>query len=156
MSDKTKALPTIENRKARHDYHVLETFEVGVALKGTEVKSIRQGNFNLGEAFCMVRDNNLYLVGAYIDEYDKGNIFNHLPRRERKLLAHRREIEEMDDASARKGLTLIPLKAYFKGSWLKLIVGICKGKDEYDKRAAKHKEEAKREIARAIRSKNRG
>jgi len=152
---KGTTLPTIQNRKARHEYHVLETFEFGVALKGTEVKSIRQGNFNLAEAFCQVRDGQVYLVNAYVDEYDKGNIFNHLPRRERKMLAHRREIEEVEAATSRKGLTAIPLKAYFKGSFLKIEVAICRGKEDHDKRADKHKQEAQREITRALRERNR-
>jgi SsrA-binding protein len=148
-------LPSIENRKARHTYHILETFEVGVALRGTEVKSIRQGHLTLTEAFCFVRDGQLFLVNAYIDEYDKGNIYNHLPKRERKLLAHRREIKEIEAALVRKGLTVVPLKAYFKGSFLKMEIGICRGKEDHDKRQDKAKREADREIARALRARNR-
>jgi SsrA-binding protein len=155
MADKTNNQPTSQNRKARHEYHILETFELGVVLKGTEIKSIRLGNFNLTESFCIVREGQLYMVNAYIDEYDKGNIYNHLPRRERKLLGHRREIADIDNATSRKGLTAIPLKAYFKGSYLKVEVGICKGKETHDKRADKHKLEAQREIARELRSRNR-
>ena len=148
-------LPVIENRKARHDYHVLETYEVGVALKGTEVKSIRMGKMSLAESFAMVRQNELFLVNAHIDEYTKGNIFNHPPRRERKLLAHRKEIDDMDSAVNRQGMTLIPLKAYFKGDVLKLLIGVCKGKAAHDKRADKAKQEAQREIARALRVQSR-
>lgn len=155
MAIKDNHQPTVENRKARHLYHILETFEVGVVLKGTEVKSIRQGNFNISEAFCQVKDGQLFLVNAYIDEYDKGNIFNHLPKRERKLLAHRREIESMDASTARKGLTLVPLKAFFKEGFLKLEIALCRGKEDHDKRADKNKQEAQREIARALRARNR-
>jgi SsrA-binding protein len=148
-------LPVIENRKARHNFHVLETYELGVALKGTEVKSIRWGKLALAEAFVAVRGGELYLVNAHVDPYEKGNVFNHAPLRERKLLAHRREIREMDESVSRKGLTLIPLKAYFKGDVLKLQVAVCKGKAAHDKRADKAKQEAQREIARALRASNR-
>src|SRR3954471_11102913 len=113
------AQPAVENRKARHDYQILETYEVGIVLKGTEVKSIRQGKFSLAEAFANVRNGELFLVGAHVDEYAQGNVFNHAVRRERKLLAHKREIAEMEELVARKGLTLIPLKAYFKEGKLK-------------------------------------
>src|ERR1700693_1642968 len=100
---------SFENRKARHNYHVHETFEVGCVLKGTEVKSVRMGKLSLAESFVTVRGGEIFLVNAHIDEYDKGNIFNHPPRRERKLLAHKKEILEMEEAVTRKGMTLIPL-----------------------------------------------
>jgi SsrA-binding protein len=109
----------------------------------------------LAEAFVAVRGGELYLVNAHVDPYEKGNVFNHAPLRERKLLAHRREIREMDESVSRKGLTLIPLKAYFKGDVLKLQVAVCKGKAAHDKRADKAKQEAQREIARALRASNR-
>jgi SsrA-binding protein len=143
--------PEIHNRSARHHYHVLDTFECGVMLRGTEVKSIRE----LAEAFAQVRDGELWLVNAYVNEYNMGNINNHLPRRERKLLAHKPEIAKMDEATALKGHTLIPLKAYFKGSVLKIEIGVCKGKEARDKRADKAKQEAKREIDRALKERNR-
>ncbi len=149
------APPSIQNRKARHEYEILETYEVGVVLKGTEVKSIRMGKFSLAESFAHVRNNELFLVNAHIDEYSQGNIFNHTVRRERKLLAHRREIVELEDAISRKGLTLIPLKAYFKGDVLKIQLAVGRGKDAHDKRADKAKQEAQREIARALRERNR-
>ncbi|HLP43139.1 MAG TPA: SsrA-binding protein SmpB [Fibrobacteria bacterium] len=145
----------INNRSARHHYFVLETFEVGIMLKGTEVKSVRAGKLVLSEAFVQVRKNELWLVNAYIEEYTQGNIYNHLPRRERKLLAHRTEIRKLDEATGMKGHTLIPLKAYFKGSVLKLEVGVCKGKEARDKRQDKAKQEAKRDIARALKDANR-
>lgn len=148
-------LPVIQNRKARHDYSILETYEVGIVLKGTEVKSIRMGKFSLAEAFANIRNGELFLVNAHIDEYTKGNFFNHAVRRERKLLAHRREITEMEEAVSRQGLTLIPLKAYFKGDKLKLQIGVAKGKAAHDKRQDKAKQEAQREIAREMRTRNR-
>ena len=148
-------LPVIENRKARHDYQILDTYEVGVALKGTEVKSIRMGKLSLAEAFASIRNGELFLINAHVDEYAQGNIFNHPVRRERKLLAHRREITEMEEAVSRKGLTLIPLKAYFKGDVLKLQIAVGKGKAAHDKRQDKAKQEAQREIARALRARNR-
>ncbi len=145
----------INNRSARHHYFVLETYEVGIMLRGTEVKSVRAGKLVLSEAFVQVRKEELWLVNAYIEEYTQGNIYNHLPRRERKLLAHKTEIRKMDEATGQKGHTLIPLKAYFKGSVLKLEVGVCKGKEARDKRQDKAKQEAKRDIARALKDANR-
>lgn len=148
--------PEVHNRAARHNYHVLDTFECGVMLKGTEVKSVRAGKLELAEAFVVERNGEIFLLNAYINEYSQGNVWNHLPRRERKLLAHKSEIAKMKDAADMKGHTLIPLKAYFKGSVLKLEVGICKGKEARDKRADKLKQEAKREIDRALKERNRG
>lgn len=149
------SLPVIENRRARHEYHILETYETGIVLKGTEIKSVRMGKMSLAEAFASVRRGELFLVNAHIDEYVKAAQFNHAPLRERKLLAHAREIREMDEASARRGLTLVPLKAYFKGDHLKVLIGVARGKAEHDKRADKAKQEAKIEIARALRERNR-
>jgi SsrA-binding protein len=148
--------PVIQNRSARHHYHVMDTYEVGIMLKGTEIKSVRTGKLELAEAFVVVRNNEIWLVNAYIHEYAQGNIYNHLPRRERKLLAHRAEITKIQDATALKGLTIIPLKAYFKGSVLKVEIAVCKGKEAKDKRQDKAKQEAKRDIDRAIRDANRG
>jgi SsrA-binding protein len=148
-------LPEIVNRKARHQYHVLDTFEVGIMLRGTEIKSVRTGKLELAEAYVAVRNGEIWLLNAYINEYNFGNIFNHLPRRERKLLAHKPEIAKMKEAAELKGNTIIPLKAYFKGSLLKLEIGICKGKEDRDKRQDKHKQDAKREIDRALKERNR-
>jgi SsrA-binding protein len=150
-----QSMPETVNRRARHEYHVLDTYEVGVMLRGTEVKSVRVGKLELAEAFVVVRKDEIWLLNAYIHEYEMGNINNHLPRRERKLLAHKSEIAKMKEASEMKGHTIIPLKAYFKGSVLKLEIGICKGKEDRDKRQDKHKQEAKREIARALKERNR-
>ncbi len=148
-------LPVIENRRARHDYSILETYETGIVLKGTEIKSVRMGKLSLAEAFAQVRNGELFLVNAHIDEYVKAAHFNHAPRRERKLLAHAKEIRDMDMASSRQGLTLVPLKAYFKGDHLKVLIGVGKGKAARDKRADKAKQEAKIEIARALRARSR-
>jgi SsrA-binding protein len=150
-----KTLPVIENRKARHDYHILETYETGIVLKGTEIKSIRMGKMSLAEAFADVRHGELFLINAHIDEYLQANRFNHAPLRERKLLANRKEIDEMEQATSRTGLTLVPLKAYFKDGRLKVLIGTAKGKMAHDKRADKAKQEAKVEIARALRNANR-
>ncbi|HKP96366.1 MAG TPA: SsrA-binding protein SmpB [Fibrobacteria bacterium] len=150
-----QTMPEILNRRARHEYHVLDTFEVGIMLKGTEIKSVRVGKLELAEAYVVARNGEIWLVNAYINEYSWGNIYNHLPRRERKLLAHKSEITKMKDASDLKGYTIIPLKAFFKGSLLKLEIGVCKGKEDRDKRQDKHKQEAKREIDRALKERNR-
>lgn len=148
--------PVIQNRSARHHYHVMDTYEVGIMLRGTEVKSVRTGKLELAEAFVVVRNGELWLVNAYIHEYSQGNIYNHLPRRERKLLAHKTEIAKIDELTSMKGLTIIPLKAYFKGSVLKVEIAVCKGKEARDKRQDKAKQESKRDIDRAIRDANRG
>ncbi len=152
----TSNTTVIVNRSARHHYHVMETYEVGIMLKGTEVKSVRTGKLELAEAFVIVRNSEIWLVNAYIHEYAQGNIYNHLPRRERKLLAHKTEIAKIEEATALKGLTIIPLRAYFKGSVLKVEIAICKGKEARDKRQDKAKQESKREIDRAMRDANRG
>jgi SsrA-binding protein len=143
--------PTIDNRKARHNYMVLEKYETGIVLSGTEVKSIRKGNITLGESWVEVTDQNeLFLNNAYIEEFTEGNRNNHKPLRQRKLLAHKSEILKMKKARDLQGLTLIPLKMYFHKQYAKLEVGICKGKDKHDKRQDVIQRESKREISRAI------
>lgn len=146
----TPDMPVIQNRRARHDYHILETFECGIVLSGTEVKSIRAGHLLLGESYVEVRNQEIFLKNAFVEEYEMGNRFNHIPQRDRKLLAKKPEIMKMHNAASLKGLTLIPLKAYFKGSFLKVEVGIGRGKKEYDKRHDKAAKEAKREMDRAL------
>ena len=123
-----------------------------MVLTGTEVKSIRAAKIVLSESYVIVRNHEIWLLNAYIEEYAQGNIYNHLPRRERKLLAHRHEINKMEEAVTRKGLTIVPLKAYFKGSVFKMEIAVVKGKESRDKRQDKAKQEAKIEIARAIRA----
>ena len=144
--------PTIENRQAKHQYTVLETVEVGVVLRGSEVKSVREGRLTLTEAFAQVEKGELFLHNAHIDEYEKANQFNHRSLRMRKLLAHKTEISKLQVQSTQKGHSLIPLKAYFKDSYLKLLLGICQGKDKRDKRQDKAKQEAKIQISRILKS----
>lgn len=143
------ASPCIQNRKANHLYFVEARFETGIMLIGSEVKSIRDGKCSITEAWIDIDDKNeLWLVGAHIDEYLFANRFNHVPARRRKLLAHAHEIEKMRKAKELKGYTLIPLKLYFKDRYAKLEVGICKGKDQQDKRQDLMKRDAKLEMAR--------
>lgn len=133
-----------ENRKARHDYHVLDTLECGIVLVGSEVKSLRNGSASLAEAYGKVRNGEVWLVGCDIPEYVEANRFNHKPKRDRKLLLHRREISRFAMRAYEKGLTLVPLRLYFKEGKAKVLMGLCKGKQEFDKRAAKKKAEADR------------
>ncbi len=135
-----------ENRKARHDYHVLESLECGIALVGSEVKSLRNGTVALSEAYGKVKNGEVWLVGCDIPEYVEANQFNHKPKRERKLLLHRREIKRFAMRAYEKGLTLVPLRLYFKAGIAKVLMGLCKGKQEFDKRDAKKKAEASRAL----------
>ena len=144
-----------KNSKAFHDYFVEERFEAGVVLAGTEVKSIRQGGVNLKDSWCQVKDGELWLYGAHISPYEKGNIFNKDPRRTRKLLMHKREIMRLMGSVQRDGLTLIPLSLYFKDSKVKVEVGLCKGKKLYDKRASAAERDSKRAIDRAMKDRAR-
>lgn len=151
---KQDSTPVITNRKANHLYFVDETFEVGIMLIGSEVKSIRDGKCTIGEAWVDVSENKdeLWLVGAHIDEYLFANRFNHIPARRRKLLAHAHEIQKMRKATELKGCTIVPLKLYFKNRYAKLEIGICRGKDQRDKRQDIINREAKLEIARVAKA----
>lgn len=140
----------IENRRARHEYFILETFEAGLMLTGTEVKSLRDGKCQLLDAYVAIDKGEAWLRNARIDEYTAGNRWNHLHSRARKLLLHSKEIETIARSVDRKGLTVIPLEVYFKGSWAKVKVALCKGKAEHDKRQTKIASEHKREIDRAM------
>ncbi len=133
-----------ENRKARHEYTVLESLECGIVLVGSEVKSLRNGTVTLTEAYGKVRNGEVWLIGCDIPEYVEANRFNHKPKRERKLLMHRREIKRFAMRAFEKGLTLVPLKMYFKEGKAKVLMGLCKGKQEFDKRDAKKKAESMR------------
>ncbi|BFJ83657.1 SsrA-binding protein SmpB [Ruthenibacterium sp. CLA-JM-H11] len=144
-----------ENRKARHDYFVMETLEAGIELVGTEVKSIRAGTVNLKDSWVEVENGELFVHGMHISPYEKGNIFNRDPLRERKLLVHRREIRHLADEKKLKGYTIVPLKLYFKRGKVKVALGLCKGKKLYDKRADMAARAAKRDIDRALKSQNR-
>jgi len=152
---RSKGTKTIaDNRKARHEYFVLETFEAGIELVGTEVKSTRLGGVNLKDSWCTIDKGELFIKGMHISPYEKGNIFNRDPLRVRKLLMHRREINKLYGLIKQDGLTLIPLSMYFKDSKVKIQLGLCKGKKLYDKRADAAKRDAKREIDRNIKIRN--
>ena len=139
------------NRQAYHDYFVERTIEAGISLVGTEIKSIREGKVNLRGSYAIVRNGELWLENAHIAVYEHGNRYNHDPLRNRKLLLHRREIEQLQAKVATKGLTLIPLKLYLKGGKAKIELGLCRGKKLYDKREAITERDVKREMERVIR-----
>ncbi len=143
------------NKKAFHEYFVLESFEAGIELCGTEVKSIRAGGVNLKDAWCSVDNGEMIIKQMHISPYDHGNIFNRPPLRDRRLLLHKREIMRLLGAVKQQGLTLIPLSLYFKGSLVKVQLGLCKGKQLHDKRATAAKRDAERSIDRAIKEQNR-
>lgn len=140
-----------QNRKARHDYAVLDTLECGIMLVGSEVKSLRVGKASLNEAYARIRDGEVWLIGCDIQEYAEANQFNHEPKRPRKLLLHKQEIAKFAMPALQGGLTLVPLKLYFKGGKAKVLIGLCRGKQKQDKRESLRKNEARREIQQAIR-----
>ena len=144
-----------KNAKAFHDYFIEDRYETGIELAGTEVKSIRQGNVNLKDSFCIIKDGEISVLGMHISPYEKGNIFNKDPRRNRKLLMHKREIMRLFGKIKQDGYSLIPLSIYFKGSLVKLEIGLARGKKLYDKRDSAAKKDAKRELDRAMKSRNR-
>lgn len=148
MSDQIQDI--IQNKKARFEYEILETFEVGIVLAGTEVKSIRNKKVSIIDAWAKIRDGEAWLVGMNIALYEMGNRFNHEPERERKLLLHRQEIKRLTGKLKEKGLTLIALKVYFKNGKVKLLLGLAKGKAQYDKRKTIQKREADREMQRTM------
>ena len=148
MGEKTIA----QNRRARHEYQVLESFEAGIELRGTEVKSLRDGKITLKDSYADVVGGELYLVGAHINPYEQGNIYNHDPERPRRLLMHKREIVRLASQVAEKGLTLVPLRLYFKEGRVKVEIGLCRGKKLHDKRESVKEQEAKRDMDRYIRS----
>lgn len=142
------------NRKAFHEYFVLERFEAGIELAGTEVKSIRAGNVNLKDAFCTIKDGELFVRGMHISPYEHGNIFNKDPVRPRRLLMHKREIIKLNSRIMQDGVALIPLSLYFKDSRVKLELGLCKGKKLHDKRDSEAERQSKRDIDRILKEKN--
>jgi SsrA-binding protein len=141
-----------ENRKARHDYHLLERFEAGIVLTGTEVKSLRAGGATLQQAYADVRGSEVWLVGAHIAEYSAGNIANHEPDRDRKLLLHRREIESLIGKVRERGLTLVPTRLYWKNGKAKVELALARGKERRDKRRDLAQRDAQRQIERALKS----
>ena len=140
-----------QNRKAYHDYIVLEEFEAGIELFGTEVKSIRQGRVNLKDSWCGVKNGEIFVNGMHISPYEQGNIFNREPTRQRRLLMHKREIMRLFGGSKQQGLAIVPLSLYFKNGRAKLQIGLCKGKKLYDKREAAAERDAKRDMERGFR-----
>jgi SsrA-binding protein len=140
------------NKKAYHDYFIEETYEAGLELYGTEVKSIREGKVNLKDAWCQVKDGEIFALGMHISPYEKGNIFNRDPMRPKRLLMHKREINKLFGLTKQQGYAIIPLSVYFVKGRAKLEVGLCKGKKLYDKRAAAAEKDAKRSIDRTMKS----
>lgn len=143
----------IQNRKAKFDYEIIETYEAGIVLTGTEIKSIRQGKANLKDSYCIVKNNEMYILNMHISSYDHGNIFNHEETRTRKLLMHKKEIKKIKNNLEISGFTIVPLKLYFKGRIAKILIGIAKGKHTYDKREAIKKKDQERELKKYIKSK---
>ena len=142
------------NRKAFHEYFVLERFEAGVELAGTEVKSIRAGNVNLKDSFCTIKNGELFVRGMHISPYEQGNIFNRDPVRARRLLMHKREIVKLNARIMQDGVALIPLSLYFKDSKVKVELGLCKGKKLHDKRDSEADRQSKRDIDRVMKERN--
>jgi SsrA-binding protein len=142
--------PIASNRKASRNFHVLQKFEAGIELTGTEVKSLRGGQASLDEGFARVEDRQVFLYGVHIKPYDHGNLFNHEPRRTRRLLLHRAEINRLTGIVAQKGFALIPLRMYFRRGRAKVELGVCRGKDQHDRRETLKRKTADREAARAI------
>ena len=141
-----------DNRKARHDYFVIETYEAGIELFGTEVKSLRAGGVNLKDSYCDIDGGELFALGVHISPYEQGHIFNKNPLRPKKLLMHKKEIMKLTGLVSREGYTLVPLSLYFKGSMVKMAVGLCKGKKLYDKRESASKRDADRDIEKAMKN----
>ena len=144
-----------DNRKAFHDYFVLDRYEAGIELFGTEVKSLRLGNVNLRDSFCSVKDGELFAHGIHISPYEKGNIFNREPLRPKRLLMHKREIARLYGSVKQDGYSLVPLALYFKGPYVKAEIGLCKGKKLYDKREAMAERDAERDMDRHMKGRGR-
>ena len=140
----------IINRKARHDYFIEDSYEAGIVLTGTEIKSVRSGNCNIKDCYGIVKNGEIFLLNMYIGHYKEGNIFNHDETRSRKLLLHRKEIKKINDSITLNGLTLVPIKLYFKNNKLKVQLGVCRGKKNYDKRESIKERDLKREISKKM------
>jgi SsrA-binding protein len=156
MAEKSATRVIAQNKKAYHDYFVDEKYEAGIALFGTEVKSVRCGQVNLKDAYCSIKNGELFVLGMHVSPYEKGNIFNREPRRERKLLMHKREIAKLGGLVSQKGFTLVPLSLYFSGKNVKVEVGLCRGKKLYDKRDSLAEKQANREMDRRMKETSRG
>ncbi|MBM0066195.1 SsrA-binding protein SmpB [Alkalicoccobacillus gibsonii] len=145
-----------QNKKARHDYFIEETFEAGMVLQGTEIKSMRAGRMNLKDSFARIRNGEVYLHNAHIAEYEQGNRFNHEPTRARKLLLKKKEISQLIGQTQQQGYSLVPLKVYIKNGFAKVLLGVAKGKKNYDKRDTLRRQDAKREVDRALKERFNG
>ena len=146
---------SISNKRAFHDYHVMESYKAGIVLTGTEIKSIRNGKVLINQSFARVEKGEMFLYGLHISPYEQGTHYNHEPERKRKLLLKKSEIQKLASKTQEKGLTIIPLKLYFDRCWVKIDIGLCKGKQLYDKRVALQNKDVKRQIDRAVKSTNR-
>lgn len=140
----------IINRKAKYDYFIEDTYEAGIVLKGTEIKSVRNGSCNIKDSYGIIKNGEVYLLNMFIDQYKEGNIFNHEETRTRKLLLHKKEINKINDSITLKGLTLIPIKLYFKDNKLKVLLGVCRGKKNYDKRESIKERDVKRDTLKRL------
>lgn len=142
----------ILNRKVNFDYEIVDTFETGIVLTGTEVKSIRLGKCNLKDSYAIIKNNEIFILNMHISEYEQGNRFNHEEKRTRKLLIHKKEILKLRDKLEIEGFTLVPIKLYFKGSKAKLLIGLAKGKKNYDKRESIKKKDIERQLAKDLKN----
>lgn len=149
---KMKDAPLAQNKKARHDYQILETLEAGLVLTGTEIKSVRERRINLKDGFAQIHNGEAWLMNVHISEYTQGNRFNHDPLRVRKLLLHKKEIQKLTGQTSEKGITIVPLKVYLKHGFAKVLLGIAKGKHDYDKRETIKKRDQEREIRRTLKN----
>ena len=154
MADQKQNTPTIQNRKAFHDYSIEETYEAGIVLQGTEVKSLRAGHASFTDAFAYLQGGEVFVRELYIKPYEQGSYYNHDPRRPRKLLLSKKEIRELDKAVQQKGNTLIPLKIYFKGGYAKVQIGLARGKKKFDKRESIKEKDTKRDLDRNLKKGN--
>lgn len=150
--DQTPIKMIANNKKAGFEYEILEKYEAGIELRGTEIKSLREGRVNLKESYVLARNGVAKIIGMNISVYDFGNIFNHIPKRERQLLLHKKEILKLEQRTTQEGLTIIPLSIYIKGRFAKLSIALCKGKKLYDKRATIQAKDTQREIQRTLKS----
>ncbi len=152
MKKQVKNASLAQNKKAYHDYNILETIEAGIVLTGTEIKSVRASRINLKDGYAQIRNGEAWLMNVHISEYDQGNRFNHDPLRARKLLLHKKEINKLIGETGQQGSTLVPLKVYLKNGFAKVLLGVAKGKHEYDKRETIKRRDQEREIRRTLKN----
>lgn len=152
MKKQAKDNVLAQNKKARHDYNILETIEAGLVLTGTEIKSVRASRINLKDGYAQIHNGEAWLMNVHISEYDQGNRFNHDPLRPRKLLLHKKQINELAGKTSQQGITIVPLKVYLKNGFAKVLLGIAKGKHEYDKRETIKRRDQEREIRRTLKN----